>query len=852
MKNIPIEGDVLPQVLTAMKKSDMLSDLSENSLTQIAARAQLIQFDPDEIIIQEKDAADSFFLLISGEVAVLYHQASVEEAIELGRIKPIRVIGEIGLLLNDPRSATIKAIETTRMLRFDSALFNYMFENVPAFGPNVCRNLALRVQQLSARMPLPQLDKNAPPPPRDVVLMLPIDFIIRHRVLPLSVTENKLRIGFINDPNTNVIGAIRRFLPSMELQMVHIDNAYFDTVVGSVSGVQDWSAAEEKPVTDTSEDTVVSPKLDQLLKRLVGEGASDLHLSAGHPPYWRIDGDLKPIQDASPLGHEEVLELLSPVMDRRTKNNFYENKDVDFIYAVPDLARFRVNMFYDDQGISAVLRFIPSKILTFEQLGLPETLKSLCDHPKGLVLVTGPTGSGKSTTLAAMINYINQNRHEHIVTMEDPIEFAHTSQKSLINQREIGRHAKSYARALTAALREDPDIILVGEMRDLETIALALETSNTGHLVFGTLHTATAISTMARVIDAFPPDQQDQVRVSLADSLVGVVSQDLCKCRDGGRVAAIEVLVVNLAISNLIREQKYNQIASMMQTGKAQGNILLNEALEKLVKRKKIEYKRGHEQGCGQKGPGPQTRVLIRAPARIVYPHRNTEAGKHFMKKDEKVPPEKSPQRSVDPMEDFHQDLQELVIRQARKLINAHLHTKALLSTLPVALIAADKDGYILTINQAAEEILGVTEKDLEGRFISDLLAANPEAMEKAEKALALGRPFHMRSKSIRLESGKELVGNLYFQPFSDDEEEIHGILVTLEDQTYVHFLQDAFKHYVPPSVSEIIAQDPQRLELGGEDKVLSVLFSDLVGFTSIAEKYSPKMVPFSVIISRK
>jgi twitching motility protein PilT len=591
MKTIKIEGEVLTRVLSAMKQSDMLGDLSDKSLSQIAGRAQLIQFDPDEIVVSENDPSDSFFLMISGEVAILYTHESSDETVELGRIRPFRAIGEISLLLNEPRTATVQAAETTLMLKFDSSLFNYMFEHIPTFGPTISRNLALRVKQLSSHMPLPRLPKDAAHPDRDVVLMLPIEFIIRHRVMPVRVEGNIIRIGFVNDPNTNTIGAVRRFLPSMELRMVRIDNDYFDDVVKSISGVDGWEKPEEAPGAEVTEEASKSPKLDQLLKRVVGEGASDLHLSAKHPPYWRVDGDLKAIEDMGDLAAEEVLDLLTPVMDSRIRAGFLENNDVDFIYPVPGLARFRVNMFRDDNGVGAVLRFIPSKILSFEQLALPKVLQKLCDQPKGLVLVTGPTGSGKSTTLAAMIDYINQNRHEHIVTMEDPIEFAHTSAQSLINQREIGRHAKSYARALRAALREDPDIVLVGEMRDLETISLALETANTGHLVFATLHTSTAISTMTRVIDAFPPDQQDQVRVSLADSLKGVVSQALCKGRDSGRIAAIEVLIVNLAISNLIREQKYNQIASMMQTGKAQGNILLNEALEKLVRRKKIHYK---------------------------------------------------------------------------------------------------------------------------------------------------------------------------------------------------------------------------------------------------------------------
>jgi pilus retraction protein PilT len=278
-----------------------------------------------------------------------------------------------------------------------------------------------------------------------------------------------------------------------------------------------------------------------------------------------------------------------------------------------DIARFRVNVFVDKGGVSAVMRQIPAKILTFEQLNLPPVVARLCDNPKGLVLVTGPTGSGKSTTLAAMIDYINKTRAQHIITLEDPIEFVHKSEMCLVNQREVYAHTRSFARALKAALREDPDIVLVGEMRDLETIQLALETANTGHLVFGTLHTSTAISTVDRIIDVFPPAQQSQVRAVLADTLKGVVAQALCKKVGGGRVAALETLVLSYAVANLIREGKTHQIASAMTTSKAQGNTLLNESLAQLVNEGRVEYaealskaldKADFARRCGKPAPG--------------------------------------------------------------------------------------------------------------------------------------------------------------------------------------------------------------------------------------------------------
>jgi twitching motility protein PilT len=297
---------------------------------------------------------------------------------------------------------------------------------------------------------------------------------------------------------------------------------------------------------------------------------------------------MREIADASLLGPEDVLALLEPVMQERHRQELREQFDADLAYAIPGLARFRVNIYREANGYGAVLRQIPGQILTFDQLGLPPVLEDLCAIPKGLILVTGPTGSGKSTTLAAMIDRINKTRRAHIVTVEDPIEFVHRTQQSLVTQREIGGHARSFARALRAALREDPDIILVGEMRDAETIALVLEAANTGHLVFATLHTNTAVSAVDRIVDQFPADQQSQVRSVLADVVRGVVAQTLCKRIAGGRAVALEVLVVNQAIANLIRESKTVQIPGMMQAARGQGMSLLNDELMRLVEAKTI------------------------------------------------------------------------------------------------------------------------------------------------------------------------------------------------------------------------------------------------------------------------
>lgn len=336
-------------------------------------------------------------------------------------------------------------------------------------------------------------------------------------------------------------------------------------------------------------------KIDALFKILKDKGGSDLHLSPANPPLIRRSGDLEPVIDRS-IGREQIKALLYEIMSEAQRQSFEETHDLDFAYEVPALeSRFRANIFMGRLGISAVFRLIPAKILTAEQLGLAPGVLNFTEYKKGLVLVTGPTGSGKSTTLAAMIDHVNKTRKEHILTVEDPVEFVHASQQSLINQREVGRHTQSFAAALKAALREDPDLILVGEMRDLETIELAITAAETGHLVFGTLHTNSAAKTVDRIINVFPTNQQEQIRAMLSESLRGVICQQLLRTLDGKRCAAMEILSVTPAVSNLIREGKTFQIPSVIQTGRSQGMQLMDQAIQDLLAAGKISREEAHK-----------------------------------------------------------------------------------------------------------------------------------------------------------------------------------------------------------------------------------------------------------------
>jgi twitching motility protein PilT len=351
-------------------------------------------------------------------------------------------------------------------------------------------------------------------------------------------------------------------------------------------------------------------KIDAFFKLMNEQGASDLHLISGQPPALRIRGDIERIK-YKVLDNDDLRSMLYEITPEHKVKNFEETGDVDFAYEIPGLARYRANFFMQRRGVGAVFREIPSTIMTAEQLGLPPVLSKLATLPRGLVLVTGPTGSGKSTTLASIVDVANRNRKDHIITVEDPIEFVHQSRGCIVNHREVGLHTESFSSALRGALREDPDIILVGEMRDLETISLAIEAASTGHLVFSTLHTSSAWKTVDRVIEVFPSSEQPLIRSTLADGLRAVVSQTLFKRIDKkGRVVALEILIANPAVRNLIREAKTHQIPSMIQTGKKYGMVLLDDYIMELFQKRQISA----EEAYAKANEKSRFRPLLNAP----------------------------------------------------------------------------------------------------------------------------------------------------------------------------------------------------------------------------------------------
>jgi twitching motility protein PilT len=342
-------------------------------------------------------------------------------------------------------------------------------------------------------------------------------------------------------------------------------------------------------------------QIDRILRFMVEQKGSDLHVCVGSQPHIRVDGEMLKM-NVPPLSREQVTGLIQEIIPQYNREQFERDWDTDFAYELEGLARFRVNAYTDRHGPGLVMRTIPSSIMTWQDLGLPECIRDLCILPKGLVIVTGPTGSGKTTTLAALIHECNQRRKDHIITIEDPIEFVHENINCLINQREVHVHTRGFAKALRAALREDPNIVLIGEMRDLETVQVALETAETGHLVFATLHTTTAATTVDRIIDQFPSEQQEQIRIMLSTNLRAIVAQTLLKKKGGGRIAIFEILLATSAVANLIREAKTFQIPSVIETGKNIGMIPLNDALVKIVDKGIVEPMEAYRKAVDKAG----------------------------------------------------------------------------------------------------------------------------------------------------------------------------------------------------------------------------------------------------------
>lgn len=570
---------ILSEANKAFDTNPFFEPLSDAQRDMVISKAgTIVAYTDGEFILKTGDPADFLFVIISGQVAVVVGEGV--DQIEITCLERSQMVGEMAVILEEKRTASCIARGDTVILKLAHDVFRKVLSAVPEAGMSIMRMLAERLKNVSRPPVHREFKGDAPVPPVEVLRLVPMAFMQRHRVVPVRKHDNKLLLGYCDRMDDNLLASLNQLLPSMKIEPVSIDATYFEKIMQSYGG----DAAKEATVSGGSG----AQHVDDLLKRLVAEGGSDLHLSAGQAPRWRIDGRILPIAGFLKLAPDEVYKLVTPIMRPESVEKFDASGDEDFAYAMDKNSRFRINILRDTRGVSAVFRHIPNTIFTLEELGMPDILRRWAESPKGLVLVTGPTGSGKSTTLAAMLDHINRTKECHILTIEDPVEFVHQSRKALVNQREVGVHTKSFSRALRAALREDPDVVLVGEMRDLETIAMALETANTGHLVLATLHTSTAISTVSRIVDQFPAESQEQIRTGLAENLLGVCCQTLCRKIGGGRVPALEILVMDYAMGNMIREGRTHMLLTAMTTGQSRGNRLLNDDLAKLVHSGKI------------------------------------------------------------------------------------------------------------------------------------------------------------------------------------------------------------------------------------------------------------------------
>jgi twitching motility protein PilT len=579
MRVVERTPEILTRANAAFDTNPFFEPLSDAQRDQVIGKAGTIEaYADNEYILKAGDQADFLFVIISGEVSVVAGEG--DDQIEISRLERSQMVGELAVILNEKRTASCIARGEVLILKLAREVFRKVVLAVPEASLSMMRILAERLKKTSRPPAHRDYRAESPIPPVEVLRLLPIGFMQRHRVAPVKKQESRILLGYCDRMDENLLASISNLLPAMKIEPVSIETEYFQKIMQNYGG--------EAVTTEQAAGGSGIKNIDELLKRLVEEGGSDLHLSAGQVPRWRIDGLIRPIAGFLKLAAREVFQLLEPIMRPDSIEEFNKTGDEDFAYAMDKHSRFRINLLRDHNGVSAVFRHIPNTIFTLEELGMPEVLRKWAEAPKGLILVTGPTGSGKSTTLAAMVDHINRNRECHILTIEDPVEFVHQSRKALVNQREVGVHTVSFSRALKAALREDPDVVLVGEMRDLETITMAIETANTGHLVLATLHTSTAMSTINRIVDQFPAESQEQIRAGLADNLLGVCCQTLCRKIGGGRVPALEVLVMDYGMANMVREGKTHMLLTGMTTGQNRGNRLLNDDLARLVRAGKI------------------------------------------------------------------------------------------------------------------------------------------------------------------------------------------------------------------------------------------------------------------------
>ncbi|MGB1110803.1 MAG: PilT/PilU family type 4a pilus ATPase, partial [Gammaproteobacteria bacterium] len=586
MEIVELDHSHRADALKLMSRLPFFKALSAENIEKVFDIAECVRLVPDEYMVRQGEKSDSFFVMLEGRLKV-YSEREGGGSVLLGNLDQPSTVGEIGLILGKPRTASVKASVESTALRFRADHFFSLFNKVPNFARGIMQSIANRLDEVSEQIPLPTPSEDEGAPDVSLARLLPAAFMERHRIIPVRMKDNQLVLGCVDQPTSSILHTVFQMLPGREVLPVRVSRHFFDQFMQAYSGL---GIDDGMPEQASEPKAALAETLEMLMQRMVAEGASDLHLAARCRPRWRLNGELQVLRDAPQFSQDEIYQLVEPILEDRHKEQFDLYGDTDFVYQASSGTRFRFNMYRDREGVCAAIRQLPANIPTAEALALPEHFVRLSLRKQGLILVTGPTGSGKSTTLGALIDHINANRAVHILTLEDPIEFVHINDQAMVSQREVARDTANYGRGLRAGLRQDPDVILVGELRDLETVSLALEAANSGHLVLATMHTNSAPATIDRIISMFPAEQQENIRETLSSVLVGVLSQALAKKRHGGRVGVFEILITTPAVQNLIREHKVYQIADLMQTGgKDSGQLLQRSALIRLVKGGVIE-----------------------------------------------------------------------------------------------------------------------------------------------------------------------------------------------------------------------------------------------------------------------
>jgi twitching motility protein PilT len=618
MQEIPLQGHYQAGALEALQQSALFGGLQPQDHETILGHGKLYEFAPGETVLEEGQPSDSFWLLVRGKAVVHVALPSVAQPIEISQIQAPSVMGEMGLLLRQSRTASVLAIDELLAVRFHHRAFDLMLNSIKGFTIQLCVTLARRLAQTSRRVPPPVEQNQVESVSPELLRLLPMPFILRHRVLPLQRADDAVIIGFVDEPTAQVLQLVERALPGVQLQPRRIDNRVFSRILQSHGDIAETEEETKEDISVTGSHVVIGKvasekegvqpvgleatldledegydeatghleRLIPLLKRVVAEGASDLYLSAQEKPRWRIGDELYVIEDHDVLAPLAPFVMLSALLPAPRLAQFEAEHFTDFSCTISGLARFRVTLYRAEKGVNAVLRTIPLAPPHPQQLQLPGALRHITKFQDGLVLFSGPPGSGKTTTIAALLEVINHHRSVHIVTLEDPIEYLHTSQKALFHQREIGSHTPGLKQALKHVLRNVPDILVVNGIRDEGALSLLLEIARNRCLVFASMAVRGAVRTIGQVVDMFPAAQQSNARLSLAKVLRCVVSQELCRNVKQGRVAAFEYVSIDDEAAEAIRQGAPQQLLRILH--QASGNLALEAHLAQLVKRGSI------------------------------------------------------------------------------------------------------------------------------------------------------------------------------------------------------------------------------------------------------------------------